>query len=108
MIKVTYYIGTNDKDTYKKELLDIEFHEVFDKLFGDYTLQRAQSVYTMKKTGTIIKENTFMITTFIDDYIEITKPKLKQHIQHNCNILKEKLNQESILVEVTEPGVIFC
>lgn len=62
----------------------------------------------MKKTGTIIKENTFIISTFINNYLEITESKLRNHIQQNCDILKDRLNQESILVEITEPKVIFC
>ena len=41
MIKVTYYVGSWDKDTCKKELLDRDFYKVFDKLFDNYTLQEA-------------------------------------------------------------------
>lgn len=107
MIKLTYYIGTCDKDTCKKELLDRDFYKVFDELFGNYTLQRAQGVYTMKNTGTVVKEDTFIVTTFFDDYTEITENKLKQLILQNCNVLKDRLNQESILVKITEPSVMF-
>ncbi len=41
MIKVTYYIGTYDKDTCKRELLYCQFVKCFDELFGDYTVSKA-------------------------------------------------------------------
>lgn len=104
MIKVTYYVKTSDKDSCKKELLDRDFYKVFDELFGDYTLQKTQGVYTMRATKTVVKEETFVVTTFIDDYTEVT---LKQHVQHDCSILKDKLNQESILVEICRPEIMF-
>lgn len=104
MIKVTYYVGTYDKDTCKKELLDRDFHKVFDELFGDYTLQKTQGVYTMRATKTVVKEETFIVTTFIEVH---TTTELRQHIQRNCSILKDKLNQETILVEASKPEVMF-
>ena len=104
MIKVTYYVGTCDKDTCKKELLDKDFYKVFDELFTDYTLQKAQGVYTMRDSGIVVKEDTFIVTSFINNCTEET---LSEHIQYNSNILKDRLNQESILVEVTKPEVMF-
>lgn len=104
MIKVTYYVGTCDKDTCKKELSDRDFYKVFNELFDNYTLQEAQGVYTMRSTGTVVRESTFILITFIDVH---TVEELKQYIHHNCNILKHKLNQESILVEATKPEVMY-
>lgn len=104
MIKVTYYIGTCDKDTCKKELLDRDFYKVFDELFVNYTLQKAEGVYTIQDSGTVIKEHTFIVTTFVN---ECTEETVRQGIKHNCSILKDRLNQESILVEVTAPEVMF-
>ena len=104
MIKVTYYVGTCDKNTCEKELLDRDFYKVFNNLFGDYTLQKVQGVYTMRSSKTVVKEETFIVTTFIEVH---TTRELRQHVQHNCTILKDKLNQESILVEVTKPKVMF-
>lgn len=104
MIKVTYYIGTYDKDTNKKELLDRDFYKVFDELFINYTLQKAQGVYTMHDTGTVVKEDTFIVTDILDNNFD---GKTKQYIKDNCDILKEKLNQESILVEISEPTIMF-
>ena len=105
MIKTTYYIGTNDKNTLQRELDDISFIKVFDNVFKDYTLQKAQGRFT-NKNGQVTFEQTFIVTTFIDDCTEATLKTLKQ-IQENCDILKEKLNQEIILVEITKPEVMF-
>ena len=106
MIKVMYYIGTNDKDTLQRELDDISFTKVFDNVFKDYTIQNAYGRFT-NKNGQVTLERTFIVTTFIDNYIEITVNKLKLLIQKNCSILKETLNQESILVEVCKPEIMF-
>ena len=104
MIKVTYCIGMNDKNTLKQEFAKSDFIIEFDKIFKDYTVYEAQDRFT-NRLGEITFERSLIVTTFIDECTETT---LKQHLQHNCSILKEKLNQESILVEVTEPKVIFC
>ena len=58
----------------------------------------------MRSTGTVVRENTFILTTFIEVH---TVEELRLHVQHNCSILKDKLNQESILIEVSKPEVIF-
>lgn len=103
MIKVTYYVGTNDKDTLKPELCKKDFIKVFDELFKDYTLVEAIGRFTNKNNETT-EELSLVVTTFIDNCTETT---LRQHVQHNYSILKDKLNQESILVEVTKPEVMF-
>ena len=103
MIKVTYYVGTNDKDTLKPELCKKDFIKVFDELFKDYTLVEAIDRFTNKNNETT-EELSLIVTTFIDECTETT---LRQHVQHNCSILKDKLNQESILVEVNKPEVMF-
>lgn len=103
MIKVIYYIGMNDKDTLKQELAKIDFVLAFDELFRDYTLNEAQGRFT-NRLGEVTFERTLIVTTFIDVDNETV---LRQHVQHNCYILKEKLNQESILVEITEPKIMF-
>ena len=103
MIKVTYYVGMNDKDTLRQELAKFDFVIAFDEVFRDYTLQEAQGRF-VNRLGETTFERSLVVTTFIDDCTEAT---LKWHIAHNCSILKEKLNQESILVEVTKPEVMF-
>lgn len=103
MIKVTYYVGTNDRDTLKPELCKKDFIRVFDELFKDYTLVEAIGRFTNKNNQTV-EELSLIVTTFIDDCTETT---LRQHVQYNCSILKDKLNQELILVEITKPEVMF-
>ena len=105
MIKVTYYIGTCDKDSCKKELLDRDFYKVFDELFVNYTLQKAQGVYTMQDSGTVVKENSFIVTTFVEENDIKAVNDLK--IYNNVETLKNRLNQELILVEVSKPEVMF-
>lgn len=105
MIKVTYYVGTYSKDTCEKELLDRDFYKVFDELFSNYTLQKVQGVYTMRDSGTVVKEDTFIVTTFVEENNIKTVNDLK--IYNNVETLKDKLNQESILVEITKPEVMF-
>lgn len=103
MIKVTYYVGTNDKDTLRPELCKRDFLKLFDELFKDYTLTEAIGRFTNRRNETT-EELSLIVTTFIDVH---TVEVLKQHVQHNCSILKDKLNQESILVEVYKPEVMF-
>ena len=103
MIKVTYYVGTNDKDTLRPELYKRDFIKLFDELFKNYTLLEAVGRFTNRNNKTT-EELSLVVITFIDDCTETT---LRQHVQHNCSILKDKLNQESILVEVTRPEAMF-
>lgn len=103
MIKVTYYIGMNDRNTLKQELAKIDFILEFDKVFRDYTIHEAQGRFT-NRLDEVTFERSLIVTTFIDDCTEAT---LRQHVQHNCSILKDKLKQESILVEITRPEVMF-
>lgn len=103
MIKVTYYVGTNDKDTLKPELYKRDFIKLFDKLFKDYTLVEGVGKFTNKNNETT-EELSLIVTTFIDVHTVVA---LKQHVQHNCSILKDKLNQESILVEICKPEIML-
>lgn len=107
MIKVTYYVGTNDKDSCEKELSDRDFRKVFDKLFENYTLQYANGVYTMQETKEKVEEQAFIITTFVDEDDIKTTNKLKIRILNNVETMKGEFNQESILVEVSKPEVML-
>lgn len=103
MIKVTYYVGMNDKNTLKQELAKSDFIVEFDNIFRDYTIYEGQGRFT-NRLGEVTFERTLIVTTFIDNCTEAT---LRQHVQYNCSILKDKLNQESILVEITRPETMF-
>lgn len=75
MIKVTYYIRTNDKDTLKPELCKRDFIKLFDELFKDYTLVEAIGRFTNRDDKTT-EELSLIVTTFIDDCEEIQLRKL--------------------------------
>lgn len=104
MIKVIYYIGTNDKDTLKPKLCKRDFIKLFDEIFKDYTLVEAIGRFTNRNNKTI-EELSLIVTTFID---ECEEKELRKLIRNNCDILKSTLNQESILVEATDPGIMLC
>ena len=103
MIKVTYYVGTNDKDTLKPELCKRDFIKLFDEIFKDYTLLEAVGRFTNRNNRT-----TEVLILIVVTFIEVhTTAALRQYIQHNCSILKDELNQESILVEASKPEIMF-
>ena len=104
MIKVTYYVGTNDKDTLKPELCKKDFIKVFDELFKDYTLVEAIGRFTNKNNETT-EELSLIVTTLVEE--NDTKAINDLKIYNNVETLKDKLNQESILVEVSKPEVMF-
>lgn len=104
MIKVTYYVGTNDKDTLKPELCKRYFIKVFDELFKDYTLVEATGRFTNKNNETT-EELTLIVTTFIEE--DNDKVLVNYKIYTNVEVMKNILNQETILVEITRPDVRF-
>ena len=106
MIKVTYYVGTNDKDTLKLKLFKMDFIKVFDKIFKDYTLVEAIGRFTNRDNKTT-EELSLIVTTLVDENNVQTTNRLKIKILNNVETMKDKLNQESILVEVTRPEVMF-
>ena len=93
MYKITYYIGCNNKDTLKQELLDEFFIATLDGLFDNYTLTQTQGRFT-NKNGVKTFEKSFVVTIITNSNYEIDNA----HIELNCLELKYKLNQESILV----------
>lgn len=99
MNKYTFYVGTFDKDTFKREKKSSEFKQVFDRVFETYTLQQAQGRYVMQSNGKIISEPTFIVTYFVDDE-EVDFYRI-------ADILKGELNQESILIEFDNVGELY-
>ena len=93
MYKITYYIGCNDKNTLKQELPDEFFISTFDSLFEDYTLSKTQGRFT-NKDGVKTFEKSFVVTLITDNEFETRDIFIKE----NCDKLKTRLNQESILV----------
>lgn len=106
MIKVTYYVGTNDKDTLKPELCKRDFIKLFDELFKDYTLVEGVGKFT-NRNNVITEELSLIVTTLVDEDDIQTINGLKIKILNNVETLKDRLNQESILVEVSKAQVMF-
>lgn len=104
MIKIVYYIGMNDKDTLKPELCKRDFIKLFDKIFKDYTLVEAIGRFTNRNYETT-EELSLIVTTFVEESSNEGLDKYKINI--NVEIMKSILNQESILVEVSKPEVMF-
>lgn len=94
MIKVNYYIGCNDKDTLKQKLSDDCFMMVFNTCFDNFTVTQSTGKFVNEKGLTTI-EKTFIITLLLD---ENDKEASEEWTETNCQYLKHKLNQESILV----------
>lgn len=106
MIKVTYYVGTNDKDTLKPELYKRDFIKLFNELFKDYTLIEGVGKFTNRNNVTT-EELSLIVTTLVDENDIQTINRLKIKILNNVETLKDKLNQETILVEVSKPEIMF-
>lgn len=99
MQKYIFYVGTFDKDTYRREKKFSEFKKVFDEIFEMYTLQRAQGRYVVQSNGKVISEPTFIVTYFVDDD--------DVDLHRIADILKGTLNQESILIEHDNVGELY-
>lgn len=99
MNKYTFYVGTFDKDTFKRKKKFSKFKQVFDRVFGMYTLQQAQGRYVMQSNGKVISEPTFIVTYFIDDE--------EVDLHRIADILKGELNQESVLIEFDSVGELY-
>lgn len=98
MKKITFYIGLQDKDT-KVELIKYdEACKIIANRLDMFTIQKAQGCYQYDD-GSLCFENTLIVTVFenySDTYIKVL-----------VNNFKLDFNQESILVEVTKPEVMF-
>ena len=98
---VNYYIGTKDKDTkgyelkfdYCKQTITEEFAKQYP---NGFTITEGTGYYK-HDSGEVVTEKTYIVTI-----LDITI------INHNLiNILKEKLNQECIAVQVISDMIIF-
>ena len=102
MIKKTFYIGLNDKNTLKQEISRDEAVKIIKQVlyhndFNYMTITDSQGVYVMNSTGESSDENTIIITIC---------ESIRAHIKHRKNAravideLKVLLNQESIGYEI--------
>jgi hypothetical protein len=102
MIKKTFYIGLNDKNTLKQEIASDEAVKIIKQVlyahdFNYMTLSRANGVYVMNDSGESSDENTIVVTIC---------ESIRNHLKHRKNAraviddLKVLLNQESIGYEI--------
>ena len=98
MRKITFYIGLQDKDT-KTELIKYdEACKIIANRLELFTITKAQGYYQYNESS-LCFENTLIVTVFenySDNYIKVL-----------VNNFKLDFNQESILVEINKPEVIF-
>ena len=102
MIKTTFYIGLNDKDSKQQEISTIDAFKIISNVFNTLT------------EGATIKGNCKGIykhddgTQIIEETIEAFSFDLTQEQTTNIvKVLKNVLNQESILVIVENVNSMF-
>lgn len=100
MQTINFYIGTNDKETLKRELDDAQVMAVIDACFENYTVAKVMGVYTM---GSCSDEAT-PSERIVEDTFKVTLLCLnswsQEKIDNVCKFLKNMLNQECIGVEI--------
>lgn len=105
MKKNIFTIGLNDKD---KEIQIISTPEakqiIADTLINKYdvfafTMYECAGVYRMNSTGAIIQEASIRVEIATDEELTAADGIIGE--------LKERLNQESIMHEVTEANIYF-
>lgn len=101
MQKITLFIGLNDKDTKRQEIATGEARAILaDRIaqkIGFGTVSLASGVYTHDNGDTVI-ENTLRCEFYTED---------PAPVMDFANWAKDRLNQESIAVEVSAPAVEF-
>ena len=101
MKKYTLYIGLNDKDTKVQEIGLLDAYKVVSNIFtetcGFATIHEGRGVYT-HNDGTPVQETTLIAFVNTDDNDSIMKA---------AGMIKTALNQESIMIEVSEVNAMF-
>lgn len=96
MIKTTFYIGLNDKDSKQQEIGSIDAFKIVSNVFNTLTEGATikggiKGIYKHEDGTQVIEETIEAFCFGLED------PQVKQIV----NVLKNVLNQESILV-ITE------
>jgi len=95
-------VGLNDKDTKQQKIDSIEAYKVVENLLlnngiSGYTIYQGLGLYK-HDTGEITRENTLIIELmFVNDTL----------VNKIIDLLKQVLNQESILKQVQEITISF-
>ena len=98
---VNYYIGTKDKDAKDYKLTD-EFirqtiaDEVAKQYPNGFTITEGTGYYK-HDSGEVVTEKTFIVTVLDEVFVNVDL----------TDVLKEKLNQECIGVQVINDSVVF-
>ena len=100
--KYNLYVGLNDKDTKTQRIETLEAYKIIENVLLNngltgYTIYNGKGLYR-HENGTIVQENTLIIEIiFSNDEI----------INKIITILKQVLNQESILKQVQKIELSF-
>lgn len=101
MLQVTFFIGLNDKDSKKQEIMTVDAFKIVENIFNAYTegatIRECRGIYK-HENGDHVIENTLECFTF-----EITDEQIKEIV----SILKSLLNQESVLVRKEQVNTMF-
>lgn len=99
MLKVTLFIGLNDKDTKKQEVetsicKQVILYGLLNHDFEGATITLAEGIYTHKENKTIVVENTFKVELLcFEDESDFMKK-----VYSFATLVKKALNQESIAI----------
>ena len=108
MTKTTMTIGLFDKDTEQQEISTAANEIIAQTLINEYhifafTAWECAGVYKMDSTGNIIREPSIRVEIASD----INTGAMNILIDEITTTLKIKLNQESIMVEITDTDITF-
>ena len=102
MERISFYIGLNDKDSKQQEISTLDAFKIVENVFNTFseygaTIRECRGIYK-HEDGSRVIENT--LEAFCYDLTEKT-------ISEIVNVLKNTLNQESIMVVKTSENVSF-
>lgn len=93
LLKYTLYIGLNDKDTKQQEINTIDCYKIISKLFESCTISECTGIYK-HDDGTCVIEKSLRV--------EIIDFKRNININEKIDLIKNFLNQESIIKQTEE------
>lgn len=103
MLKYNFYVGLNDKYTCRQEVSTEKAEMILSEILLDefhvygFTMINCKGVYKME-TGEIVSENTIKIEIVSDSAIPADRI---------IEEIKDRLNQESVMLEKSEKNVFF-
>ena len=101
MKKYTLNIGLNDKDTKRQEISTAAAVDLISKaaaaVFPGITVYAGKGIYK-HENGVIVYENTLIVDVITDN---------ESGIHDLISYAKKALNQESILLQVTDINIMF-